>query len=287
MIIIGCNQGSAPPTGGNGGGIELFEFLVEKDICLSPDGEYIYYYGEDTALPQWTGIYRAKISNPFRELMVNIDGISSPSASKSGDYIYYIKDNGINKVSVAEETITSLPVLSGREIHRVIILNDSLMAAWADSSIFLINTETLETDSLNRGGYPSLLPCDSFIYLTSGPGGDVSILKSSFTFNTGDTLYTTGYHADIAWPAYDCANENIVYTVPAGNGWHYVYLKEIDQPGLFPQLIDSTTHPRILKFSELHIIYTAPDGKLNRATESGSKSRFTHRPEELEEPPGK
>lgn len=278
-LAVSCNN-TESPAGGNGNGVDLFEFLVESDMSLSPDGEYVYYVGVDTALPQWSGIYRAEISNPARELVIRIDSISSPAVDEAGENIYFIKNNMLMKVRLADSSVSQMDILSGKDLHNIITLNDSLMIAWADASIFRINLRSLQVDSIGPGGYPSLTPCDSFLYLSPGPLNDVTVLLSAFDSISRDTLYSFDIHTNMEWPSYDCINNNIAYTIPVSHEWSYIYLRNLGDPGILPQLMDSTTNPRILKISTIHTIYTGSNGKLARISESGKKAQFTYRREE-------
>ncbi len=268
-------------------GVDIYEYLVESDMSLSPDGEYIYYVGVDTALPNWTGIYRAEISNPSRELIVRIDSVSSPAADGAGKHIYAIRRNKIINVGIADSSISELDVLSGRELHKIVTLNDSLIIAWADASIFRINLLSLQVDSIGPGAYPSLLPCDSFIYLLPDPLSNNVLLEMPFNLQKADTLYMFGNHTMMQWPTCDCADENVAYTFPAENRLYYIYLKNIGVPGALRTLLDSTYSSQILKISSLQILYTGFNGKIYRVSENGHSEQFTYRREETGEPIGK
>ncbi len=248
-------------------------YMIESQLSLSCDRQYVYFIGNDTVFPESSGIYRARSSNPRRELLLAGQGYESPTISPNNEVVAYLKAGKIWYYRLNDDHNWRSDI--NTDFSSLLFVTDSLLVGgrlgfvyWFDS-LFLVDESRTMVRYLTEGYDPTMLSPGRFIYNLRVEGQAVSVLENDTSGKAADTIYTVfevGSPGWTRWPSLAPDGHRLVY-VHATYGWKYLYSGERGVHG--PNRVDSTAYDRAVMLTSNRIVYTGLNGRLYEADFTG------------------
>ncbi len=239
-------------------------YPLETEISLSPDGQYISFITTDTVIPENSGIYRARLSNPLREKLVSGDSYHSPAISFDNQRLAFLEKGRIRYYLLSSKTI--IPSVLPDSFASIIFINDSQLVAHRDSSLFLVDESRSAVTFLFRGWDPTLLSRGNFIYI-AGNRMNYRIMAGN-VFGDTTLLQTVVSDAVVHWATKLSSFNRIAYGVE----WFeqkYIYSVIPGQDFIY---IDSSLHAKPYLVAFDMILFTGIDGRIYSSDFDGELS---------------
>ncbi len=263
LLILGCSEKPTRP-----GGNYVPRYSFESEPTLSPDRQWVYFIATDTVTPANSGIYRAPISRPASETVLLGESLHSPTIAPDNRTLAYLDAGEIEYYDLLSQTGSSANIR--RAFESIQYINDSLLVAQADSSVWLINDRRSMVSHIGRGRDPSALVGDTFIYLAPVDGTAGGIVKCDASFAVRDTIFCIAPHdqpGSARWPAWDPAGSTMVWVYHTSSDTA-VYVGQ-GQPSNNRRLA-ATTQRKALIVRPGTVIFTGNDGRFYQTDYTGS-----------------
>jgi hypothetical protein len=258
-FLITCDDDNDLPNGTAGPEY----YALETEIARAPGEQYIYFITTDTVTPINTGIYRAHIANPIREKILAGTEFHSPVGAPNNHTVAYLQDSIIHYYSLISRTI-KISILPDK-FTSIVYVNDTLMVACRDTSLYLID----ETDStVNFFGYgwdPTYIGPNQFAYFVRE--SSLCLLKVSDIYEESVNILRTLPGSTVGrWPTVIPAMERVVYSIEKSDT-SFIYSFQI---GLTPTKIDTSLYSQACLADLDLILFTGPDGRIYQSDFAGN-----------------
>ena len=270
ILIIACEDEYYGPAGGNGD--EPSANFIETDVSLSPDREYIYFSVRDTIFGLYSGIYKARVTQPVREKIYHGENYRSPTINFDNNILAYLFAGRIHYYDIARDTLKNSGIIG--QFESILYVNLDVLLAARDDSIFLTNEEDSSYQYLRDGWDPTLVAADTFLFIASLDNYTFRMIKANLEESNPETLFTIQTGAQPRWPTLEPNSGHLAYGIEF---WNHKYIYSAtagESPGFMDSLtfLDSTEYlkPYILNYNQ--IIFSGPDGSLYQSDFEGSKS---------------
>lgn len=249
-------------------------FTLEDEPTLSIDGDWLYFVGTDTLLPARTGIYRARIGNPVRELVLAGNGLHSPSEMPDGNRVAFLSGSSLNILILADTSVISAG-LSG-VYSSVTCINDTTLIACLGQLLFWINLRNSSVSRIADGYDPVYYQQDEFLYVKELSPGNYGIVSYSFQISHGEylgpevqALDTIRSGLPVRWVSADPESGRYAY-LAQGIDSSSVYTSTIGSDETHSITRTVGTKPLLIGFNT--VLYRGPDGRLYQSDFRGTTS---------------
>lgn len=141
-VLIGCGDKSdtGNPLNNNGTNSNSYGYFIETEPSISPDRKYVYFIAADTTDGTGSGIYRARTTNPIRELVKLGNNFHSPTSSPDRSQIAYLESGMIRIYNTNTDSVNNFDDMNNYKT--IVFLNDSLLVSEKANSIYIVNIRT-------------------------------------------------------------------------------------------------------------------------------------------------
>lgn len=275
ILIVACEDEYYGPTNGNGD-VPPADY-IETDVSLSHDREYIYFSVRDTIDYYYGGINRARVTDPIRERVLPGYNYYSPTINFDDNILAYLFGGRIHYYDIAEDAIMNSGIIG--EFESILYINQDVLLAARDDSIFLTNEIDSSYQYLRDGWDPTLVAADTFLFFASLDNYTFRLIKDDLGGSNPETLLTVQSGVFLRWPTLDLNSGHLVFSVDS-IGQFFIYSGMAGaESGPEPTLtyIDSSEYskPYILNYNQ--IIFSGPNGSLYQSDFNGGESiPFVH-----------
>jgi hypothetical protein len=267
LILAGCSEES---TGSGGSGGNQSRDRIESEPTRTLDGRYVYYIATDTAKIVESGIFRAEVDLPVREMILVGEDLHSPTLAPDNNTLAYLNGGIIEYYNLTLRTIDTSSI--DQEFESIAWLNDTLLVAGADGDIYVVNELRETATLLGEGWDPSVVTRDTFIYVVSGPGEGYSVVTCDVSQSGCDTIFfvsTVGNVGIMRWPSLEPQAGRLAWGRDNINGLR-LYIGEIDPYSV--RMLRATARIKPLLLGPDKIIFTSFDGRFWETDWAGSNS---------------
>jgi len=269
LSCLGCEDEYYGPTDG---GEDPSADFIETEVSLSSDREYIYFISRDTIFDQFSGINRARISQPIRERIRAGENYHSPTINFDNNVLAYLYDGRIHYYNIALDSLENSGVIG--EFESILYINENLLIAARNDSIFRINEEDSSYSYIRDGWDPTLVAADTFLIFASLDNYTFRIIRDNIEESHPETLYTIITEAYPHWPTLDPSSGHLAYGIEF---WDQKFIYSgiagesplPDEPLIF---IDSSEYSKPYILNSNQIIFSGPSGSLYQSDFEGNKS---------------
>ena len=262
-LMLSCAEESVSSIGSGTG-----KYNLETEPALSLDHQFVYFVTTDTSNVDNSGIYRARVSKPIRELIHASEGLHSPTIAPDNNRLGYLDSGLIRYYDLSQQLISSSSI--DREFHSIQFVNDSLLVAYSGDSIYLVNESRVAVSSVAAGWDPSPVARDTFIYVVPIVGYAYGIVRFDISSSIRDTIFyisVFGNFGNTRWPSWDPTSDRLAW-VHDNSRTMQVHVGAIEP--YLDREIDSTGHERTLMLHGDLVIFSGPDGRLYQSNFAGS-----------------
>lgn len=281
LLFMACGDEYYGPTGGDGNNPEAN--FIETEVSLSPDREYIYFIVRDTIFDLYSGINRARISQPVRERIRGGNNYHSPTVDFENDIVAYLYDNRVHYYSISNDSMWNSGLAD--TLESIVFVNDSLLLGCRNDSIFMVNEVDSVLEFLRTGWDPTFVAADTFICVVSLDNYTYHFIKDyievglhaakySISEDSPETLFTLQTEAFPRWPTLDPSSDHIAYGIEFFEQ-KFIYSGIAGQspaPGEELNFIDSSEYSKPYILSPNLIVFSGPPGYLYQSDFEGTKS---------------
>ena len=245
-------------------------YRLESEPTLSVDGQYVYMVATDTIHANNSGIYRARVSRPQRELILAGDGYHSPTVSTDNTLLAYLREGTLTYYRFAGgvKWNTNVP----GSYSSVLFVDSGRIVAGVGDSIYLLDEAQASRTSLVRGGDPTLVREGAFAYRFPRPGYAYSIAVYDMASATCDTVFTISTLenlGEVRWPTYHESSKRLAWLTHDWWG-NTVSTCHADSGGIENHhYIDTTGTLKPYLIGADAVIYTGPDGRFRKSDYRG------------------
>lgn len=262
-LMPGCAEETVKSTD-----TQVGRFLIETEPALSLDHQFVYFVATDTSNSNNSGIYRAKVNKPIRELVHGAEGLHSPSIAPDNNRLGYLDAGQIKYYDLSQKTVSNSSV--ARQFQSIQFVNDSLLvASWGDS-VYLVNEARGTILSVAAGWDPSPVARDTFIYVVPIPGYAHGIVRCDISEVVCDTIFYVSVFDNFGntrWPSWDRPSGHLAWVHDNSRTMH-VHVG-VMQPYVDRE-IDSTGHEKALMLHGDLVIFSGPDGRFYQSNFGGT-----------------
>lgn len=264
LMLVGCSEDST----GSGGGNYVPRYLVESEPTRTLDGRYIYFIATDTINLGKSGIFRAEVGKPIREMILAGENLHSPTLAPNNTTLAYLNGGIIEHYYLLTGIIDTSNI--AREFRSIAWLNDTLLVARANWSIYIVNELRGTLTNVGTGWYPSVVTRDTFTYTTPRYGLSDVVIKCGASLTICDTVLDLSsdltYGINL-WPNRDPSSDRWVWVQNTGFG---MTVHAVQAQPFSDREIDSTMGDKALMLGPDKIIFTSFDGRFWETDWAGS-----------------
>ena len=265
LMLVGCSEDS---TGSDGSGNYVPRYLVESEPTRTLDGRYVYYIATDTINLGQSGIFRAEVNKPIREMILAGVDLHSPTLAPNNTTLAYLNGGIIEHYSLLTETIDTSDIV--REFRSIAWLNDTMLVARADWSIYLVNELRGTLTAVGDGWYPSVVARDTFTYTAPRYGLSDVVVKCDASLAVCDIVLTLPFSMTsglILWPSRDPSSDRWVWVRSTGDG---MTVHAVQAQPYLDREFPPTMGDKALLLGPDKIIFTSFDGRFWETDWDGS-----------------
>lgn len=264
LMLVGCSEDST----GSGGGNYVPRYLVESEPTRTLDGRYIYFIATDTINLGKSGIFRAEVDKPIREMILAGENLHSPTLAPNNTTLAYLNGGIIEHYNLLTGTIGTSNI--AREFRSIAWLNDTLLVARANWSIYIVNELRGTLINAMTGWYPSVVTRDTFTYTAPRYGLSDVVIKCGASPMACDIVLTLPFSMTsglILWPGRELSSDRWVWVQNTGFGMR---VHAVQAQPFSDREIDSTMGDKALMLGPDKIIFTGFDGRFWETDWAGS-----------------
>lgn len=267
FVLIGCSDKRAN-SGGSGGGQSRDR--IESEPTRTLDGRYVYFIATDTSGHVESGIFRAEVEIPVRQMILAGEDLHSPTMAPDNNTLAYLNGRIIEHYDLSTKTVDTSSI--DREFRSIAWLNDSLLVACEYPYIYIVNELRETATVVGEGWDPSPVSRDTFIYVVSGPGEGYSVVTCDVSLSACDTIFfvsTVDNVGIVRWPSLWPQMGRLAWGRDNINGMD-VFVGEINPYSV--REICATARIKPLLLGHDKIIFTSFDGRFWETDWAGSNS---------------
>ncbi|MDH3889669.1 MAG: hypothetical protein OEV49_01180 [candidate division Zixibacteria bacterium] len=264
LFFIGCKE---DPTKSGGSGFHP-RYKIETEPTRTLDGQYIYYIATDTLNLGNSGVFRAEIDKPIRELVLAGEDLHSPTLAPDNNRLAYLNGGIIEYYNLSTQAVDTSSI--DREFSSIVYLNDTLLVGRANMSIYIVNEVRGTLINVGNGWHPSVVTQDTFTYTAPRHGLNDVVVKRDASLTVNDTLLTLPLESTwrtILWPGGDPSSDRWVWVRSSNNG---LALHAVQLQPYVDRMLDSTMSEKALLLGPDKIIFTSFDGRFYETDWAGS-----------------
>lgn len=261
--VIGCGDESKGPT------VDVKpSFNIETEPSLSFDREFVYFIGNDEDDSALSGIYRARVTEPVRELILSGTDLHSPTVSPDNSTVAYLKGERVHFLRLSDGK--DVPATINAVFESLLWVNDTSLIGSRDDMLYLVDQGGRTSTLLRSGWDPSLISTNEIAAFIPSLEGTYLAISFDPRFMQSSSLFVIQASSRPHWPSVDTSMANMAFSVTE-NDSHQIHL--VQQPVMGSKVIAvSSRHPKALFIDLQTILFTGPDGRLYRTNMNGSQT---------------
>jgi hypothetical protein len=189
--------------------------MRESEPSLSPDGAFVYYISSDPDDTLNNGIFRADITNPLRQLILQGIGFHSPSLSFDNRTVGFLINGRINLFDQDLDSGWASEVTDW--FSSVVFVDSTILIGERGDSLFVIDESVGTVAFLREGYHPTLLSRNLFVFFELIGANQYEMRASNVEGVSVATFFTlSSPTVRPLWPTVHESSSRLAYTQVSG-----------------------------------------------------------------------